>query len=356
MKVCTVVGTRPEIIKLSRVMAALDKAVQHTVIHTGQNYDRELNQVFFEEMGIRHPDFQFETNGSIPQMMDSLQHWLPVIKPDCILILGDTNSCFVAAYVAARLKIPIFHLEAGNRCFDFSTPEELNRVIIDHIPGMQLCYSERSRENLVHEGVPTKKIIKVGSPMNEVLDFYVDQIQTSNALITLGLHYKEYFVVSCHREENVQYHFYEFVELLNRLAEYGQRILVTCHPRMRKRLDEDGTSHALEGGPRIHPLVEFHKPFGFFSYIKLQKNARCTLSDSGTISEESSILGFPALMLRTSHERPECDEEGGVVMVDFDIDRVYDSLEVAQRQICTPDAYCSLQVSEKVVKIILSHQ
>ena len=344
----TVVGTRPEIIKLSRVMAALDKAVDHVVLHTGQNYDKELNQIFFEQMNIRKPDYRITSEGSIPTMMAGLQYWLPVLKPDVILILGDTNSCFCTAYVAARLHIPLVHLEAGNRCFNFDTPEELNRVIIDHIPGLQLCYSERSRENLVNEGVPTQKVIKVGSPMNEVLDHYAADINSSQVLSQLKLTPKEYFVVSCHREENTTPEkFQDFLKLLDGLTQkYQHRIVLSAHPRLRKLMDQKFWTN---------PLVEIYAPFGMFDYCKLQQNARCTLSDSGTISEESSILNFPALMLRESHERPECDEEGGIIMTGFDCARVMESLDLSQQPICTPDAYCSLNVSEKVVKLVLSH-
>src|ERR1039457_5580619 len=271
MRVLTVVGTRPEIIKLSRVMAALDKAVDHVVLHTGQNYDKELNQIFFEQMNIRKPDYRITSEGSIPTMMAGLQYWLPVLKPDAILILGDTNSCFCTAYVAARLHIPLVHLEAGNRCFNFDTPEELNRVIIDHIPGMQLCYSERSRENLVNEGIPTNRVIKVGSPMNEVLDYYETAIYNSDILKRLSLTKGEYFVVSCHREENTTPEKFKAVcDLLNALAEYHQRIVVSAHPRVASRLTTWGD---------FRNEIEIHKPFGFFDYCKLQANARCTLSD-----------------------------------------------------------------------------
>jgi UDP-N-acetylglucosamine 2-epimerase (non-hydrolysing) len=352
MRVCTVISTRPEIIKMSRTMPALDKAVQHTIIHTSQNWDYELRDIFFEQMGLRKPDYTLDTKGSTAiamtaDIMVKLEALLSELKPDAVLVLGDTNGCLATGLVAAKLHIRFFHLEAGNRCFSEDTPEEINRTVLDHLPGIQLPYSERSRENLMREGLHTGHVIKVGSPMFEVLDFYRPQIVESNVLDKLSLTPGEYFVVSVHREENVNDHFGDFIALLNRLADFGQRIIVTCHPRTRKRLDE--TRIPFNG------LVEFHRPFGFFDYVNLQQNARCTLSDSGTISEESSILGFPALMLRESHERPECDEEGGVIMAGFDVKRVMESIEVAQRPIHTPDAYSVANVSDKVVRAIMSH-
>ena len=364
MKVCTVISTRPEILKMSRIMPALDAAIQHLVIHTSQNWDYELRDVFFDQMGLRKPDYTLDTKGDTAvamtaDIMVKLEKLLLDLKPQAVCILGDTNGCLATALVTAKLHIPLVHLEAGNRCFSLNTPEEINRTIIDHLPGIQLPYSKRSRENLIREGVPTNQVIKIGSPMNEVLEHYSTDITASQVLTNLGLTPGEYFLVSCHREESVENHFKDFVDLLRALADkFHQRIIVTTHPRTRKRFDAEYMTDLYDvlGYQSILPgEIEFHKPFGFFQYCKLQQNARCTLSDSGTISEESSILGFPALMLRTSHERQETDEEGGVIMTGFDAERVMESLEASKHQICTPDSYCSLQVSRKVVNIVLSH-
>ncbi len=364
MHICTVISTRPEIVKMSRIMPALDAAVQHTIIHTSQNWDFELRDIFFDQMGLRKPDYTLDTKGRTPTQMTAdimvkLEALLIKLKPDAICFLGDTNGCLATALVATKLKIPFTHLEAGNRCFDLGTPEEVNRIAIDHLPGIQLPYSERSRENLILEGIPTNQVIKIGSPMNEVLDYYSKDIESSDILHQLDLTPGEYFLVSCHREESIERHFKDFVALLTALAKkFHHRIIVTTHPRTRKRLDAEYMTDlydVLGYRSTLPDEIEFHKPLGFFDYCKLQQNARCTLSDSGTISEESSILGFPALMLRTSHERQECDEEGGIIMTGFDIDRVIESLEAATHRICTPDSYCSLQVSNKIVNIILSH-
>ena len=364
MKVVTVVGTRPEIIKLSRVVAALDKATTHTIIHTGQNYDHELNQIFFEEMGIRKPDHVLSglrglstTASFIGDTMVRLDDKLQQIKSDALLILGDTNSCVAAAYVAKRLKIPVFHMEAGNRCFDERVPEEINRRIVDHISDINLPYSERSRENLIREGIPTDRIIMVGSPMFEVLHYYDIH---SDVLARMGLKKKDYFVVSCHREENVDSpeNLKKFVDLLNAVVgKYNCRVIVSTHPRTRKRLEQlsETDLYDVAGYQSAIKGVEFYPPFGFFDYNKLQMNARCVLSDSGTISEESSILGFPALNLREAHERPEASEEGAVIMTGFNIGRVMESIPIAQTKMTTPKAYTCPNVSEKVVRTVLSY-
>ncbi len=364
MKVCSIISTRPEILKMSLIMRALDKAVEHTIIHTSQNWDYELRDIFFEQMKLRKPDYTLDTKGDTAvsmtaDIMVKLEKLLLELKPDAVLLLGDTNGCVATALVAAKLHIQLFHLESGNRCFSDSTPEEVNRKVVDHLPGIQLPYSERARENLTREGIATDRIIKVGSPMFEVLGHYAADIDNSDVLTRLNLTPKEYLVVSVHREENVNGHFDDFVALLKALADkFHQRIIVTTHPRMQKRLDAEYMTDLYDViGYRstLPEEIEFHKPLGFFDYIKLQQNAECTLSDSGTISEESSILGFPALMLREQHERPECDEEGGVIMVGFDTQRVIESLPIAQRPIHTPDAYSIGNVSDKVVRVILSH-
>lgn len=367
MRVVTVVGTRPEIIKLSRVMPALDQSAQHTLIHTGQNYDPSLNEVFFKELNLRRPDRIFDTANqststieSLGAMMERLDVAFTQHNPDALLILGDTNSCVAAAYVAKRKKIPIFHMEAGNRCFDERVPEEVNRRIVDHISDINLPYSAIARENLLREGIPSDRIIKTGSPMTEVLGYYAPRIDKSQVLSQLKLTPGEYFVVSCHREENVDSpeRLKQFLELLNMLAELGQRIIVSTHPRTQKKLARESATDLYDVAgfvSRLRPEIEFHKPFGLFDYVQLQRNARCTLSDSGTITEESSILGFPALNLRESHERPEGMEEANVMMTGFNISRVMESLPLTRKPMCTPTDYCSSQVSDKIVRIILSY-
>lgn len=363
MKVVTVIGTRPEIIRLSRVMAALDRNVEHIVIHTGQNYDRELNQIFFEEMGIREPEHTLDGLHSTPasfvgDTMTRLDSLMRTIDPDALLILGDTNSCFAAAYTAKRLKIPLFHMEAGNRCFDDRVPEEINRRVIDHISDINMPYSSIARDCLLHEGIPTDRVIKTGSPMCEVLGYYKTKIASSDVLQRLGLKEQEYFVVSCHREENIDPpgHFQALIALLNGLAEkHRQRIIVTTHPRTRKQIDTEKLV--------LRPEIEFLKPFGMFDYVHLQTHARATLSDSGTITEESSILNFPALNLREAHERPEGMEEGSVMLTGFNAGRVLECVAVLDQQgrggmfrtLQAPSDYSVPNVSEKVVRIILSY-
>jgi UDP-N-acetylglucosamine 2-epimerase (non-hydrolysing) len=358
MKVATILGTRPEIIRLSRVIAALDRYTDHVLIHTGQNYDYELNQVFFEDLEIRRPDYFLEAAGknaaeTIGLVISKSSDALAEVQPDAVLILGDTNSC-LAALAAKRMKIPVFHMEAGNRCFDERVPEEINRRIVDHISDINLPYSDISREYLLREGIAPDRIIKTGSPMWEVLHHYLPNIQRSDVLSRLGLKPAEYFVVSCHREENVDKprQLKSFVEILNRLAEaYKLPIIVSTHPRTRANLDRLN----LE----LNSEVNLRKPMGFFDFVKLELNAKATLSDSGTITEESSILGFPALNLREAHERPEGMEEAVVMLTGFDAQRVTECLRILAGQ---PDVrqrvvqdYQMPNVSEKVVRIIQSY-
>ena len=361
MKVMTVVGTRPEIIRLSRVMAALDRYCEHCIVHTGQNYDYELNQVFFDDMELRKPDrfldavgkTTAETIGNIIARTDAL---LAEVRPDALLVLGDTNSC-LAAYAAKRRKVPVFHMEAGNRCFDQRVPEEINRKIVDHISDINMPYSTISREYLLREGIPPDRVIKTGSPMFEVLDHYRAKIDASPALQRLGLEQNRYFVVSAHREENVDSSrlFPALVETLNGLAkDYGCRVIVSTHPRTRKRFEAEKVF--------FNPLVELLKPLGFTDYVKLQKHAKAVLSDSGTISEESSTLNFPALNLREAHERPEAMEEGSVMMTGMSYGRIREALAVlekqgrnAERTLRQVEDYSMPNVSAKVVRIIMSY-
>jgi UDP-N-acetylglucosamine 2-epimerase (non-hydrolysing) len=361
MKVLTVVGTRPEIIRLSRVMCALDNSVEHIVAHTGQNYDYELNQVFFDDLGLRKPDYFLDSAGvsgaeTVGNVICKVDRVLEEVKPDAVLILGDTNSC-MAAYPAKRRKIPIFHMEAGNRCFDMRVPEEINRRIVDHISDINLPYSTISRDYLIREGITPDRVIKTGSPMHEILHHYLPRIEQSDALSRLGLEKEKYFVISAHREENVDTpeRLRRLADTLNGLAaDYGCRIIFSTHPRTRKRLEQAGIV--------LDPLVELLKPFGFFDYVNLEMNALCTLSDSGTISEESSILNFPALNLRDAHERPEAVEEASVIMVGLEYKRVKEALKVletqkrgAERTLRQVADYSMPNVSEKVVRIILSY-
>lgn len=361
LKVMTVVGTRPEIIRLSRIIPKFDQFFDHMLIHTGQNYDYELNAIFFEQLGLRKPDFILDAAGqnsaeTIAQVIVQSDEVFEKYRPDALLLLGDTNSV-LCAIPAKRRKIPIFHMEAGNRCFDFRVPEEINRRIVDHIADINLPYSRIAREYLIAEGLPPDQIIKTGSPMREVLDFYAPQISSSIILKTLVLTKDQYFVVSAHREENVdsQQNLSDLVSLLNALAkQYQLPIIVSTHPRTQARLD-------VLASP-LDPLVKLMKPFGFIDYVALQINARCVLSDSGTITEESSILNFPALNLREVHERPEGMEEATVMMVGLNPDRVLQALTVIQKQardtkrdLSLVDDYSTLNVSDKVLRIILSY-
>ncbi len=356
MKVATVVGTRPEIIRLSRVIAALDRHMDHVLIHTGQNYDYELNGIFFEDLEIRKPDYFLEAAGksaaeTIGNVIAKSDQVLGQVQPDAMLVLGDTNSC-LAAIAAKRRKIPVFHMEAGNRCFDERVPEEINRKIVDHISDINLPYSTISREYLLREGIPPDRIIKTGSPMYEVLTHYRPKIDRSDALETLGLKKGEYFVVSSHREENIDppHQFRNLIEILNLLAsKYELPVVVSVHPRTRRRLD----SESVKFPERIRLL----KPLGFCDYVHLQMHAKATLSDSGTITEESSILNFPALNIREAHERPEGMEEAAVMMVGLNHDRVLAALRMLETPVTLQavSGYAVPNVSEKVARIILSY-
>jgi len=361
MKVATIVGTRPEIIRLSRVIDAFDHHFNHVLIHTGQNYDYELNEIFFEDLGIRKPDYFLsaagetaaETAGHVIAKSDNV---LRKVCPEAVLILGDTNSC-LAAYSAKRLKIPVFHMEAGNRCFDERVPEEINRRLIDHISDINLPYSQISREYLMAEGFPADRIIVTGSPMYELLHHYMTKTEKSNVLERLSLKPLEYFIVSCHREENVdsEANFQGLVGILNHLAgEFSSRVVVTTHPRTRMRVEKEKIN--------LDERVELHKPFCFTDYVKLQINAKAVLSDSGTITEESSILNFPALNIREAHERPEGMEEGAVMMVELEWSGVREGLTILESQprgrertLRIVKDYDVPNVSEKVVRIILSY-
>jgi len=361
VKVATIVGTRPEIIRLSRVMSALDRFVEHVLVHTGQNYDYELNQIFFDDLEIRNPDHFLgaagataaETIGLVIARVDAI---LRQIQPDAVLILGDTNSC-LAAIPAKRQKVPVFHMEAGNRCFDQRVPEEINRKIVDHIADINLPYSDISREYLLREGLPPDRVIKTGSPMYEVLHHYLPKIERSDVLPRLGLEESRYFVVSCHREENIDFpdQFAKLVRVLDGLAEtYSLPVIVSTHPRTRKKLESEGV--------RAHALVWFLKPLGLCDYVHLEMRARATLSDSGTIAEESSILNFPALNIRNAHERPEGMEEGAVMMSGLEWDRIREGLTILESQARGEERALRIvrdyevpSVSEKVVRIIVSY-
>jgi len=355
------VGTRPEIIRLSRVIAQLDKYCDHVLVHTGQNYDYELNEIFFSQLEIRKPDHFLGAAGStaaetIGKVITLADLAFEKYEPDAFLILGDTNSS-LAAISAKRRKIPIFHMEAGNRCFDLRVPEEINRKIVDHISDINLTYSQIAREYLLREGLPADQIIKTGSPMREVLDYYKDGIESSNILNQLNLIAGEYFLVSAHREENVDdpKGLKKFINLLNFLAhKYGHPIIVSTHPRTRKQLEKLGFE--------VSDLVKFLKPFGFLDYVRLQISAKCVLSDSGTITEESSILNFSALNLREVQERPEGFEEGAVMLVGMDIERVEQGLRILAdqstglvRNISEVADYLPANVSLKVIRIIQSY-
>ncbi len=361
LKVMTIVGTRPEIIRLSRVIDKLDKHCEHVLVHTGQNYDYELNEVFFSDLGIRKPDAFLEAAGAtaaetIGQVIIASDRVLQEHAPDALLILGDTNSC-LSAISAKRRKIPIFHMEAGNRCFDFRVPEEINRRIVDHTSDINLTYSSIAREYLLREGLPPDQVIKTGSPMREVLEFYGKGIDASAVVTRLGLTDRQFFLVSSHREENVDApeNLQKLFNVLNALAgQFGLPVIVSTHPRTRKRMDALGLG--------AHPLVQFHKPFGFLDYVRLQTGALAVLSDSGTVTEESSILNFPALNLREVHERPEGFEEAAVMFVGMDVDRVLQGLDILatqsrgeNRALHMVADYAADNVSDKILRIILSY-
>lgn len=363
LKVMTVLGTRPEIIRLSRVLAQLDRHCEHVLVHTGQNYDYELNQVFFDELGIRKPDHFLDsaTHSSgaaetIGNLITAVDRVLAQEQPDAVLVLGDTNSC-LSVIPAKKRKVPIFHMEAGNRCFDQRVPEETNRRIVDHTADINLTYSSIAREYLLREGLPPDQVIKTGSPMYEVLTHYRSRIEAADVLQRLGLKRARYFVVSAHREENIEpeQSFHKLVALLNGVAEqYALPVIVSTHPRTQRRID------AL--GARFHDRIRLLKPMGFMDYNHLQLHARAVLSDSGTISEEASILNFPALNIREAHERPEGMEEAAVMMVGLELDRALQGLAILESQprgeerLIRPVAdYSMPNVSDKVVRIIHSY-
>ena len=362
LKVMTVVGTRPEIIRLSRVMAKLDQYCDHVLVHTGQNYDYELNQIFFDDLEVRKPDYFLQAAGAssaetIGKVIIGVDQALAEIKPDAMLVLGDTNSC-MAVIPAKRRKIPVFHMEAGNRCFDQRVPEEINRRIVDHTADINLTYSSIAREYLLREGLPPDMVIKTGSPMFEVLNHYRTGIEASEVLSRLELSEGQFFVVSAHREENIDSdkNFLKLVNVLNTVAEhYGHPVIVSTHPRTQKRVDAMNIS--------FHPLVRLLKPLGFKDYNKLQMTAKVVLSDSGTITEESSILNFPALNIREAHERPEGMEEASVMMVGLETERVMQALFVLESQARGDNErtlrpvgdYSMPNVAEKVVRIIHSY-
>jgi len=363
LKVMSVVGTRPEIIRLSRVLAALDVHCDHVLVHTGQNYDYELNQVFFDDLGVRKPDyFLSSAQGStgaantIGNLITAVDGVLAHVQPEAMLVLGDTNSC-LSVIPAKRRKVPIFHMEAGNRCFDQRVPEETNRRIVDHTADINLTYSTIARDYLLREGLPPDQVIKTGSPMYEVLHHYLPQIKASDAVRRLGLQSEQYFVVSAHREENIESDqaFTKLVAVLNALAQdHGLPVVVSTHPRTQKRIDATGA--------QFHPLVRLLKPLGFLDYVNLQTQAKAVLSDSGTINEESSILNFPALNLREAHERPEGMEEAAVMLVGLEVARVRQGLAILatqprgdERSLRLVADYSMPNVSDKVLRIIHSY-
>ncbi len=362
LKVVTVVGTRPEIIRLSRVMAKMDEHCEHILVHTGQNYDYELNQIFFEDLGIRKPDHFLNAAGqsgaeTIGNVIIAVDRVLAEVQPQALLVLGDTNSC-MAVIPAKRRKIPTFHMEAGNRCFDMRVPEEINRRIVDHTADINLTYSTIARDYLLREGLSPDMVIKTGSPMFEVLNYYREGIEQSDVLERLGLQEGKFFIVSAHREENVDSdkNFLKLVDVLNTVAaHYDYPVIVSTHPRTQKRVDAMGIE--------FHANVRLLKPMGFKDYNKLQLSAKASLSDSGTINEESSILNFPALNLREAHERPEGMEEASVMMVGLESDRVMQALQILESQLQGEERtlrlvadYSMPNVSDKVVRIVHSYR
>ena len=361
LKVMSVVGTRPEIIRLSRVFAKLDEYCEHTLVHTGQNYDYELNQVFFENLGIRKPDYFLDAAGNnaaetIGQVIIKVDQIIEAVNPEAMLVLGDTNSC-LAVIPAKRRKVPIFHMEAGNRCFDQRVPEETNRKIVDHTADINMPYSTIARDYLIAEGIPADRVVKTGSPMYEVLTHYMDEIGSSKVLELLDIEIGKFFVVSAHREENVDVpeKLLMLANSLNSIADYyGLPVIVSTHPRTQKRINDQGI--------QFHENIKLLKPLGFHDYNHLQKNAKAVLSDSGTINEESSIMNFPALNIREAHERPEGMEEASVMMVGLDSKRIMQALRILEQQpsgekrlLRMVDDYSVPNVSDKVVRIIHSY-
>jgi UDP-N-acetylglucosamine 2-epimerase (non-hydrolysing) len=363
LKVMTVVGTRPEIIRLSRVIAALDEHCHHSLVHTGQNYDYELSQVFFNDLGVRKPDYFLNSAAessspahTIGNLIIAVDQIFAELRPEAMLVLGDTNSC-LSVIPAKRHKVPVFHMEAGNRCFDLRVPEETNRRIVDHTADINLPYSSIARDYLLREGLPPDQVIKTGSPMYEVLHHYLPRIEASDIVQRLDLRAEQYFVVSAHREENIDAGdaFAKLVCMLNSIAaDYDLPVIVSTHPRTQKRIDAAGS--------KFHPRIRLLKPLGFFDYVRLQQSAKAVLSDSGTISEESSILNFPALNLREAHERPEAMEEAAVMMVGLETERVRQGLKIldaqprgGERHLRLVEDYSVPNVSEKVVRIIHSY-
>ena len=358
----TIVGTRPELIKMSRVIAEFDEHVEHTLVHTGQNYDYELNQVFFENLGIRKPDYFLETVGenvaqTIARIIEKSDEVLEKENPDALLLYGDTNSC-LSVISAKRRKIPIFHMEAGNRCFDQRVPEELNRKVLDHLSDINLVLTEHARRYLIAEGIRSETIIKTGSHMNEVLGHYMTQIKESDVLMQIGLESEKFFIVSAHREENVDTpaNLLDLVETLNALAEeYQYPVIVSTHPRTRKRLEAQKIAN-------VNPLIQFAKPFGFFDYIKLQMEAYCVLSDSGTITEEASLLNLPAITIRNCHERPEGMDVGTLIMSGLQKERVLEAVKVTVSQhdrnarvMREVEDYVVGPVSKQVLRVVMSY-
>ena len=362
LKVMTIVGTRPEIIKLSRVMHEIEKHLEHVIVHTGQNYDYELNEIFFKELGIRKPDYFLDSVGdtlarTIGNIIAKADAVMEKEKPDCVLLYGDTNSC-LSVMAAKRRKIPVFHMEAGNRSFDQRVPEELNRKVVDHLSDINMTLTEHARRYLISEGLRPETVIKTGSPMKEVLAHYMPRILKSDALKRLKLKEQGYFVVSAHREENVDSaeNFKNLLDSLNAIAhKYKMPVIVSTHPRTRKRLEELDTRH-------LDKKISFMKPLGFFDYIKLQQNAFCVVSDSGTITEESTILDMPAVTIRQAHERPEGMDEGTLIMCGLKSERVLESVDIVVKQAAAgkrqfrivPD-YDTDNVSKKVLRIIMSY-
>jgi len=359
LKVVTIIGTRPEIIRLSRVMALLDESVNHIIVHTGQNYDYELNEIFFKDLELRRPNYFLSVDTSsvgtvLGETLIKTEEVLKKEKPDAVLILGDTNSS-IACIIAKRLKIPIFHMEAGNRCFDLNVPEEINRRIVDHVADFNLVYTENARRHLLSEGLPHRKIYLTGSPMFEVINYYNDGIDNSKILQTLSLKKRDYFLVSVHREENVDnsQNLKKILDFLNKLsARYNKRIIVSTHPRTKKRLESIAANE-------LSNLIEFHKPFGFFDYVYLEVNACCTISDSGTISEESAILNFPAVTIREATERPESIDAGTIILTGLNSSVLLDAIELTIKEFekriskKIPEEYEISNTSWRVVKLIM---